>query len=151
MQSFLICIVLSYRFETQGVWSSCADGTDINTLDRDLKFGLLATGDDNGLIKLFRYPCVEKGAMYQSYRGHSSHVCCLRFTNDHRFLISTGGDDKTIIQWRHEVAELDDSSSADEADDSQPSNVCASDIVHIDRDSLGKVQFQVGNLCLLRV
>lgn len=48
--------------------------------------------------------------MYQCYRGHASHVTKLRFTHDHRFLISLGGADKCVIQWRHDVEDLDSSS-----------------------------------------
>jgi hypothetical protein len=39
----------------EGIWAPHADGTDVNSVDRDLKLGVLATGDDKGRIKLFRY------------------------------------------------------------------------------------------------
>jgi hypothetical protein len=42
-------------------------------------------------------------------------VTKVRFSHDHRFLLSIGGGDKAIIQWRHDVEDLD-SSSDDEPD-----------------------------------
>lgn len=38
-----------------GIWPGDADGTDVNSVDRDAKLGVLASGDDAGRIKLFRY------------------------------------------------------------------------------------------------
>jgi len=35
------------------------------------------------------------------YRGHSSHVTNVRFTADGNYLISVGGHDKSIFQWRY--------------------------------------------------
>ena len=35
------------------------------------------------------------------YRGHSSHVTKVRFTADGNYLISTGGHDKSIFQWKY--------------------------------------------------
>lgn len=64
-----------------------------------------------------RYPCVEKGSMFQCYRGHSAHVTRVRFSHDHRFLLSIGGGDKALIQWRHDVEDLDSS------DDDEPAAV----------------------------
>lgn len=34
------------------------------------------------------------------YPGHSAHVTCTRFTYNDKRVISTGGNDKTILQWR---------------------------------------------------
>jgi hypothetical protein len=45
-------------------------------------------------VKLFRYPCVQKGAQSQEYLGHSSHVTNVRWTAYDECLISLGGNDK---------------------------------------------------------
>ncbi|RHY31148.1 hypothetical protein DYB25_005922 [Aphanomyces astaci] len=44
----------------QGIWPACADGTDINAVHRCHSGELVATGDDFGQVKLFRYPAVAK-------------------------------------------------------------------------------------------
>jgi hypothetical protein len=35
---------------------------------------VLATADDFGFVKLFRYPCPQERANFKKYNGHSSHV-----------------------------------------------------------------------------
>lgn len=90
----------------QGIYPAYADGTDVNAVDRSKKkFGnneypLVATSDDFGMVKLFRYPCLQKGAEGVIGRGHSSHVTNVRFSLDDQFLFSAGGDDQCIFQWK---------------------------------------------------
>ena len=79
--------------------------------------------------------------MYQCYRGHSSHVTCVRFTNDHRFLISVGGNDKCIIQWRHDVEELD--TSTDDEADKPHGLVELVDVPYVDRSTVQRTPLQV--------
>lgn len=51
-------------------------------------------------VKLFQYPCLEKRGQYKDYGGHSSHVTNVLFSKENRFAVSTGGADRTIIQWK---------------------------------------------------
>jgi WD40 repeat protein len=51
------------------------------------------------LIKLFKYPCVVEKAAFKQFSGHSSHVTRVKFTYNDNFVISAGGNDKTIIVW----------------------------------------------------
>ena len=81
------------------------DGTDINAVDRSPDKTLLATGDDFGKVKLFHFPCLtDGGSMCTVYSGHSSHVTNVRWVNqpksDQQYLISLGGEDKSIFQWK---------------------------------------------------
>jgi microtubule-associated protein-like 6 len=104
----------------------------------------MVTLDDLAASRLtchsFRYPCVEKGAMFQCYRGHSSHVTCVRFTNDHRFLVSLGGADKCVMQWRHEVEELE-SDSEDEGL-GQRAGLEATDVAHVNERQVERTALQ---------
>lgn len=83
----------------QGVFPPCSDGTDVNSVDRCKKSGVIATGDDFGKVNLFRYPCLKESANLK-FVGHSSHVTCVKFSADSTRLISIGGNDKSIFQWR---------------------------------------------------
>ena len=85
----------------QGIYPPCSDGTDVNSVDRAHNSNIIATGDDFGLIKLFRYPNFKSSSNVQ-FIGHSSHVTNVRFSNDDRYLISVGGHDKSIFQWKFE-------------------------------------------------
>ncbi|CAG9326453.1 unnamed protein product [Blepharisma stoltei] len=88
------CII---GWPVQGIWPPCSDGTDVNALNRSPSRRVVATADDFGQVKLFKYPCAVKGSGFNAYRGHSAHVTNCRFLGDK--LITTGGGDKAIFQW----------------------------------------------------
>jgi len=77
---------------------------DINGVDRSPDGQILATGDDFGSVKLFKYPSPVPKAQYQKFTGHSSHVTNVQFTRNkvgQPYLITTGGNDKCIFQWKY--------------------------------------------------
>lgn len=80
------------------------DGSDINHCDRSASdhpdgYKLLAAGDDFGKVKIFRYPSMNLASEATICRGHSSHVTKVKFTKSGH-LISTGGNDAAVIQWK---------------------------------------------------
>ncbi|KAL8168963.1 UNVERIFIED_CONTAM: Echinoderm microtubule-associated protein-like 1 [Gekko kuhli] len=83
-----------------GVWPEGSDGTDINAVCRSQGRKLLSTGDDFGKVHLFSYPCSQFRAPSHVYGGHSSHVTNVDFLHEDTHLISTGGKDTSIMQWR---------------------------------------------------
>jgi len=91
---------------TEGIWPAEADGTDINAVHRSQKGDLLASADDHGQVKLFRYPCPLQGesdkgrGQFHASNGHSSHVTNVRFNSNDTMLFSTGGNDRAIFQWK---------------------------------------------------
>lgn len=90
----------------QGCWQPGQDGSDINHADRTngpLSSGqeIVATANDDGQIKLFRYPqMIDGGAGFKPLVGHSSHVTKVRFTPQNKYLFSLGGNDTTVMQWK---------------------------------------------------
>lgn len=82
----------------QGIWPPGADTTDINSVDRSADGKLLATADDFGNVKLFRFPCAQDASKFLSYGGHSSHVTNVRWTTANQ-LLSVGGNDKCVFVW----------------------------------------------------
>ena len=54
-------------------------------------------------MKIFKYPSVTEKSEFKAYRGHSSHVTWVRFSYDDKYLISIGGNDKTIIIWKTDI------------------------------------------------
>ena len=62
------------------------------------------TGEDSGKVKLFRYPCVVEGASSNEYIGHSSHVTRVKLSASDKFVVSAGGNDKTLIVWETDFA-----------------------------------------------
>ena len=96
--------------------------------------GLLATVDDFGKVKLFNSPAEKPGAASIEYRGHSAHVTSCRFTpsagsgssggggggsggsggrgRGDTYLLTTGGEDRAIMQWKLDVDEVNHNETA---------------------------------------
>eukprot|EP00759_Apiculatamorpha_spiralis_P014338 PhF_6_TR21028/c1_g1_i1/m.30235/K18598/EML6; echinoderm microtubule-associated protein-like 6 len=97
-------------WDVQGIWPLEADGSDVNAVARSRKAKYLASAEDSGNVRLFNYPCVGGGLdktgkltrRPQSFAGtgHSSHVTQVSWQNDDDYLISTGGADMAIMQWK---------------------------------------------------
>jgi hypothetical protein len=51
-------------------------------------------------VKVFNNPCAVKGAAFLEFNGHASHVTNCRFTHGDTDLVSCGGNDRCILQWR---------------------------------------------------
>eukprot|EP00698_Gefionella_okellyi_P011914 TRINITY_DN3177_c0_g1_i1.p1 TRINITY_DN3177_c0_g1~~TRINITY_DN3177_c0_g1_i1.p1 ORF type:complete len:1137 (-),score=303.33 TRINITY_DN3177_c0_g1_i1:786-4136(-) len=83
-----------------GIWPKGADGTDINAADRSHDGNLLVTADDMGQVHLMRYPCFNRMSVSRDYTGHSSHVTNARFTHNDSYVITTGGQDTCVLQWK---------------------------------------------------
>uniref|UniRef100_A0A3P9NF13 Echinoderm microtubule-associated protein-like 6 n=1 Tax=Poecilia reticulata TaxID=8081 RepID=A0A3P9NF13_POERE len=86
--------------EVNGIWPKYSNVTNMNSVHANYSSAVLVTGDDLGLIKLFRFPCLKKGAKFKKYIGHSAHVTNVRWSNDLQWVISTGGADHAVFQWR---------------------------------------------------
>merc|ERR1711916_91652 len=84
----------------QGIWRKGGDKTDINACDRSHSETSVATGDDFGKVRLFEFQCEKKGASFQEYVGHSAHVTNVRFVYDDSYLITTGGNDASVLVWK---------------------------------------------------
>ena len=89
--------VLSYA--TIGVVHE-SEGDFVNSIDRSPDGTLLATGNDDSRVALWRFPATEAGNTNHSYLGHSSHVTRVNFTPSGSHLLSTGGHDLGLLQWK---------------------------------------------------
>ena len=114
-------------WHVQGIWPACADGSDINSVDRAPDGKVLATADDFGFVKLFKFPSPVEKANFHKYIGHSSHVTKVRFHNKISYLISTGGNDKAVFQWKYA---FDQEGAEEEAGDSDDSDLGDEFITH---------------------
>lgn len=88
-----------YGWLVSGIFPAATDGTHINHVDMSKDGNLIVTSDDYGLVNVWRNPA-RKGATPVSLRGHSEHVVRSYFTEDCGHIISIGGYDKTIMQWK---------------------------------------------------
>lgn len=67
-----------FQWETQGIYPAGTDGTHVNSVAGSHDGQLIATGDDYGLINLFRDPVIK--GKPRCYRGHSEHVVRVIFS-----------------------------------------------------------------------
>eukprot|EP01084_Bolivina_argentea_P273583 466066_1 len=86
-------------WDTQGLYQSGWDGTDLNdaTVTSDNK--LIASGDDYGCVRLHNYPAVDPENCIE-YHGHAEFVVGVEFLRDDSQLITCGGNDMAIFQWK---------------------------------------------------
>eukprot|EP00238_Polyblepharides_amylifera_P000834 CAMPEP_0196571110 /NCGR_PEP_ID=MMETSP1081-20130531/1276_1 /TAXON_ID=36882 /ORGANISM="Pyramimonas amylifera, Strain CCMP720" /LENGTH=507 /DNA_ID=CAMNT_0041887893 /DNA_START=231 /DNA_END=1754 /DNA_ORIENTATION=- len=84
-------------FPVMGIWQEGNDGTDVNSVCRSNNEQFLVTADDHSCVRLYYFPCVVESAPNRLYRGHSSHVTCVRFSCDDRRVVSSGGVDQALL------------------------------------------------------
>ncbi|XP_006814808.2 echinoderm microtubule-associated protein-like 6, partial [Saccoglossus kowalevskii] len=87
--------------EVNGIWPKYTDVNDVNACDANFPGEVVVTGDDFGMVKLFRFPSLKKAAKFRKYIGHSAHVTNVRFSHDKRHVITTGGADHAVFQWKY--------------------------------------------------
>jgi WD40 repeat protein/Ca2+-binding EF-hand superfamily protein len=87
-------------FSVMGIWPEYSDGTDVNALQKSADGKYVVTADDFGQVKVFNAPCVVQHAPYSAYRGHSSHVMNVRFLLGDESVVSVGGWDCGVFQWK---------------------------------------------------
>ena len=101
-------------FPVMGIWQDGMNGSDINSVDRSKNVNrdgkgereFLVAADDNGKVWLFNYPAVIEDAPGHAFKGHASHVSNIRFSADDKRVLSTGGHDRSLFQWKtHGVTE----------------------------------------------
>lgn len=83
----------------EGIFPSGVDATHINSVEISKVGDLVVTGDDNGVVNIFRNP-VRLGHKPISLRGHGDSVTKVKFNQSESHLLSLGGYDKTLIQWK---------------------------------------------------
>lgn len=89
-------------WQVSGIYPFGASGEDINAVERSADGRVLATADDFGLVKLFKFPAIGPG--HHKFYGHSAQVTNIKFSMEFeksQYVCTTGGDDKSILQWRY--------------------------------------------------
>jgi WD40 repeat protein len=128
--------------EVAGIWPKYSQVNDVNAAHASYHHGTVATSDDFGLVKLFRFPCTAKGAKFKKYIGHSAHVTNVRFLSGDSHVISVGGADHGIFQWKF-LPHGQDGTVADDQhpqtsawveSDTDGTNTDASDVPSLDSD-----------------
>lgn len=86
-------------WDTQGLYQDGWDGTDLNDAAVTNDRRLIVSGDDYGCVRLHNYPAIDNTACLE-YRGHAEFVVGVEFLADSSQLITCGGNDMAIFQWK---------------------------------------------------
>ena len=84
-----------------GVYPPCTDGTHVNGVDMSASEDLIVTSDDWGFVNIYRNP-VRSGSKCISLRGHSEYVVRAKFGGRDKYIVSVGGQDKSVMIWKAE-------------------------------------------------
>ena len=87
-------------FPVMGIWPNGSDGTDVNSVHASNDKQHLVVGDDHGHVRLLNNPCVVEDAPSKDYGGHSSHVMNVKYLYDDTHVVSVGGNDMAVFQWK---------------------------------------------------
>ena len=87
-------------FPMMGIWYEGWDRTDVNAVHRSNDGELVVLVDDFGSVNLLNAPCLIKYAPRRVYKGHCSHVEDVTFLKDDHRVVTAGGHDKAIIQYK---------------------------------------------------
>lgn len=63
-------------------------------------------GDCFSQLKLFNYPCINQ-KVYNRYKGHSSYISEVRFTDDEKYVVSVGAQEKAVFLWKYDSSTVD--------------------------------------------
>ncbi|KAL7994422.1 putative EH domain, EF-hand domain pair, WD40/YVTN repeat-like-containing domain superfamily [Plasmopara halstedii] len=109
-----------YGWGVQGAWPAHgAQEYEISAVDRSsgAETQLLVTGDTLGILRLFRYPCVNLDSHSQFAYGAASTISAIRFTANGSYVVACARDERCIFQWRVEREEVDAVGTIGDAND----------------------------------
>ena len=89
-----------FGWAVQGIWDDTSEKQIINAVDVSPGEGeVIAVAENDGMVKIFKYPCVDKGAKFVTCKLHADAATNVRFSADDTYLY-TIGNDRVIGQWR---------------------------------------------------
>lgn len=89
---FMVCGVWNNRFYPMA--------SLVSTASRSAAHDLLVSGDTDGYLRLFRYPCPSPKAEYHEEKVYSGAVACARFLFNDRNVVTVGGTDAALMLWQ---------------------------------------------------
>jgi len=70
--------------------------------------------------QIFIFLFIFTGAKFRKYVGHSAHVTNVRFTHDEHHVISVGGADHGVFQWKFLPGGVEVQAANQKQEDEQP-------------------------------
>lgn len=92
--------VCPLTWDVQAIHPDAMDGAEVTTAHVSHDETLVASGDDLGRVKVFRFPAINKGAEFEFGLGHAAPIMTCRWLLNDEFFVTAGGADRCIMQWR---------------------------------------------------
>jgi microtubule-associated protein-like 1/2 len=90
-------------FLCAGMWNNrfyqTPAATIITTASRTLAQDLLVSGDNDGYLRLFKYPCITPRAEFTEAKVYSGSIASVRFLYGNTTIATVGGTDATLMIW----------------------------------------------------
>ncbi|XP_053678540.1 echinoderm microtubule-associated protein-like CG42247 [Anopheles nili] len=90
-------------FLVAGLWNNryypAPSNTVITTTARTAAQDLVAAGDGDGYLRLFRYPCITPRAEFTEAKVYSGTLACVKFLYGNHSLVTVGGTDASLMIW----------------------------------------------------
>lgn len=90
-------------YNVAGTWNNVGyknDPTSTTAVSINGRQDLVAAGDAQGFLRLFRHPCTTSRAEFNEEKTASNAIVGIRFLYNDKYLISVGGADSTLLQWK---------------------------------------------------
>jgi len=92
-----------YCWSSKAIHGLINDGISVQACAVSKSGKVLACVDNIGRIRIYTYPVLSVNQYFLAYKGHSAAIKCITFTANDDYLISVGGDDLNIFQWKYSV------------------------------------------------
>ncbi|XP_065077410.1 echinoderm microtubule-associated protein-like CG42247 [Ochlerotatus camptorhynchus] len=90
-------------FLVAGMWNNRYYATPANTIittaSRTIVQDLIVSGDGDGYLRLFRYPCITPRAEFTEAKVYSGTLACVKFLHGNHSLVTVGGTDASLMIW----------------------------------------------------
>ena len=82
---------------------TCSSTTSGNVSNGNV---VVATGDNFGRLRLYRFPVTSALAKCKDYRGHSNIISKVRWAAGASHLLTVSAHDRAVFQWAHIIDDI---------------------------------------------
>lgn len=82
-----------------GAWNHMEPDTTVSCSNTSNDKRMLITGNSDGSLRIYRYPCLSRKAKYDERRPYSEPIRNIEFSSNDQHVFTIGGRDCGILQW----------------------------------------------------
>ena len=87
-------------WEAQGLHAPEPLGQEVSACSRSHSGSLIASVDNFGVLRVYRYPCLDHTAGSSEFKAHGLGTRNVRFAFADQYVVTVGGEDRIAMQWR---------------------------------------------------